>query len=145
VTKDQTTEVVVDCVPYSGSIRVLVSPNAAIAAGVQWSLDGVDWHDHAELVEDLPVGGYTLEFTSVGDWTAPDPMAVTIQQDQILELVVRWTDASGSSGGAFACQANADFRGDRSTDYASILGDAMLAVALVFLVRRMRRSSFHGS
>jgi LPXTG-motif cell wall-anchored protein len=57
-----------------GSLEVILSPEAAVDAGGQWSIDGGStWYDSGfelSLEPDL----YTIEFSDVAGWITPDPI-----------------------------------------------------------------------
>ena len=62
----------------TGSLKVTITPEGAVAAGAKWSYDGGrTWHASGTI--SLPVGSYTVTFKKIPGWTAPASKKVTIQ------------------------------------------------------------------
>jgi hypothetical protein len=67
-------------VQQTGTLTVTISPQDAIDAGAQWSVDGVVWYgsgDEITLVLDI----YMVEFSLVSGWQNPGPVEVEIFDD----------------------------------------------------------------
>lgn len=65
----------------TGSVRVTLEPEEAAAVGARWRLSsGPDtaWRASGELVEDVPLGGYTVNFKSIRFWEPPTDVAVNV-------------------------------------------------------------------
>jgi len=74
----------------SGSLRVMISPQAAIDAVAQWRRTGTSiWRNSGYTENGIPVGQYTVEFSSISGWNAPANQIVQINNSQI-------TDAGGT-------------------------------------------------
>ncbi len=62
-----------------GSLKVTISPEGAVTAGAQWSINGgVTWHDSGATVTGLPVADYTVTYKTIPAWDAPAPVSVTV-------------------------------------------------------------------
>lgn len=62
----------------AGEFLIQISPPAAAAAGAQWSLDNVTWHNSGEPLTDVAPGSYTVSFSEPSGWTKPADQPVTI-------------------------------------------------------------------
>jgi len=69
-------------IPPTGSLKVTISPQAAINAGAQWQVDGGAWHTSEDTQSELSVGSHSLSFKEVTGWSKPDPQAVTVSANQ---------------------------------------------------------------
>lgn len=68
-----------------GSLRVTIEPAAARTAGARWRLtSGPDtgWKNSGAIVGNLPVGTYTVTFSTIAGWTRPPDANVTIIANQ---------------------------------------------------------------
>jgi len=66
----------------NGSLQVLISPAAAVAAGAQWQVDGGTFQTNGAIVADLPVGSHTLLFNNITGWVTPPAQTVEIASSQ---------------------------------------------------------------
>lgn len=73
-----TTTVTGAYIPPSGSLQVIISPQAAIDAGARWRVDGGTWHGSGETQPLLSVGYHTVEFSTLTGWTKPASRTVKI-------------------------------------------------------------------
>jgi len=67
-----------------GELRVMIEPSSEMGGVAQWRLtDGIDtdWHDSGWTIERLDAGSYTLEFSKVTGWFAPQTRTVDIQEE----------------------------------------------------------------
>ena len=71
---------------HTGSVRVLLGSDQAVAGGAQWCIDGGTWHDSAETVHEVLVGEHTLGYATISGWTAPTDEQVTVAEDQVTIL-----------------------------------------------------------
>jgi hypothetical protein len=56
----------------TGSLMVTISPVEAITAGAKWRRTGtITWRDSGSTESGIPVGSYTVEFSSIAGWTKP--------------------------------------------------------------------------
>lgn len=60
------------------SLRVMLLPDAAIAGGAQWNLDGGAWQNSGVSLQGLDAGEHTVMFKEVAGWTSPDSLALTL-------------------------------------------------------------------
>jgi hypothetical protein len=59
---------------YKGALTVTLAPAQAVAQGAMWSLDsGASWLSSG-FTTNLPPGIYTVTFSSLSGWTAPDAL-----------------------------------------------------------------------
>ena len=65
-------------VQQSGSLKVTISPAAAVSAGAMWSVDGEAWQASGSTVPNLSVGSHTVVFSSVQGWYTPSSRSVII-------------------------------------------------------------------
>jgi hypothetical protein len=61
----------------TGTLTVLLYPNAAINAGAQWQVDGGAWYNLNSNVT-LSTGAHQVAFKQIQGWTAPAALTVTI-------------------------------------------------------------------
>ncbi|MHC4744769.1 MAG: chitobiase/beta-hexosaminidase C-terminal domain-containing protein, partial [Planctomycetota bacterium] len=83
-------------VEQKGSIKVDISPAAAVTAGAQWRLDGGDWQNSGTTLSDLPVGGYTLEFKDITGWDKPENETVQINDGALTPVARSYIQQTGS-------------------------------------------------
>ena len=63
----------------TGSVQVVLAPQAAIDAGAKWQVDADgNWHTNNETVSGLVVGSHTLSYTNLTGWIAPTNQTVQI-------------------------------------------------------------------
>jgi hypothetical protein len=61
-----------------GSLKVVISPQAAVDAGAAWRVDGGTWNCSGCVEDDVIAGNNTVEFSALAGWTAPPSQTVTI-------------------------------------------------------------------
>jgi hypothetical protein len=61
-----------------GSLRVSISPAAAITAGAKWEVAGGTPQSSEATVANLSAGDHTVSFTPISGWTTPADQTVTI-------------------------------------------------------------------
>ena len=66
----------------TGALVMQIVPSAAAQAGAQWRVDGGEWQDSAEIVQDLDVGSHAITFKEVSGWLTPPQQSVLIQSGQ---------------------------------------------------------------
>jgi subtilase family serine protease len=64
---------------YTGSLRVFISPAAAVAAGAQWQVDGGTLQNSGTALTNLAFGNHAVSFTSVSGWTSPANQTITVR------------------------------------------------------------------
>ena len=71
----------------TGSLRVTLEPAAARDAGAQWRRANTNpWFDSGTTETGIPVGGQTVEFKAISNWTAPSNAAVSIRAGETKSL-----------------------------------------------------------
>jgi hypothetical protein len=77
----------------NGSLRVILDPPTAIAAGAQWRLDGGIWLDGGTTVSNISVGAHLIDFKPAAGWDAPASESVTMLEAGSLTLTRSYTPA----------------------------------------------------
>ena len=65
------------CPKKEGSLTVNLSPEEAVAAGGQWSVDNGDWQNSGATVTGLAEGDHTVTLKDITGWSTPRPRTVT--------------------------------------------------------------------
>jgi len=78
--------------PPTSSLKVSITPTAAVSAGAKWRVDGGDWQDSGTTLTGLSITTKTVEFIDVYGWTKPASQAVTIIQDELSEVSAAYTE-----------------------------------------------------
>jgi YD repeat-containing protein len=79
VSAGQFTTVTGNYTPQTGSLKVTITPQDAVTAGAQWSVDGgKTWQASGTTVANVPVGSCTITFKDVPGWITPTAVNVTI-------------------------------------------------------------------
>lgn len=78
--------------PPTSSLKVSITPTAAVSAGAKWRVDGGDWQDSGTTLTGLSITTKTVEFIDVYGWTKPASQAVTIIQDELSEVSASYTE-----------------------------------------------------
>jgi hypothetical protein len=68
-------------VQQKGSLKVTISPQAAIDAGAQWRADAGDWCDGGYTQSNIPVGLHTVEYKTLSGWAKPISQPVQINKN----------------------------------------------------------------
>ena len=63
----------------TGSLKVNLTPETAVAAGARWRVDGGAWRKCGAVVKNLAAGEHTVIFKSVPGWLTPAKQTVTIE------------------------------------------------------------------
>ncbi|MDI6797103.1 MAG: hypothetical protein QMD09_09160, partial [Desulfatibacillaceae bacterium] len=66
----------------TGSLSVTIEPAGARAAGAQWRIDGGEWQNSGDTIDELPLGDYTVQFKAVDGWNAPADQELAVLEDQ---------------------------------------------------------------
>jgi len=85
----------------TGSLRVTISPQAAVNAGAQWRVKcGLgtwsSWYNSGYTKSGLPVGSYTVEYKDISGWTKPGNDTGTIYKNQTVTESGSYTPDTGS-------------------------------------------------
>jgi hypothetical protein len=65
-----------------GSLKVDLSPAAAVSAGARWQVDGGALQSSGVTLSGLVVGNHILSFTNVSGWSTPTSKTVTVTANQ---------------------------------------------------------------
>jgi hypothetical protein len=77
--------------PQTGALQATLSPPAAIAAGVQWSVDGGPPTDSGATLSGLIDGAHIVSFVPVAGWTAPTDVTVTVKHNSTVKASGKFT------------------------------------------------------
>ena len=77
----------------TGTLHVVIFPQAAVDDGAQWRVDGGSWRNSGGYVA-LDTGAYTVDFKAVTGWYTPQTETVTITDGQITEVTGTYTRVS---------------------------------------------------
>jgi hypothetical protein len=77
--------------PETGSVQALLSPPAAVAAGVRWSVDGGPPTNSGATLSNLMDGPHIVSFVPVVGWTAPADVSVTVKHSSIAKVSGKFT------------------------------------------------------
>ncbi|MCE5244317.1 MAG: C1 family peptidase [Desulfobacteraceae bacterium] len=80
----------------TGSLRVILSPAAAVTAGVKWQVDGGDWLDSGTTVPGLKVGKHTVSFISVFGYTTPATKTLNIANNKTTSMTAAYPMQTGA-------------------------------------------------
>jgi uncharacterized repeat protein (TIGR03803 family) len=94
----------------SGSLKVTISPTAAVSAGAMWNVDNGTWQASGATVSNLSVSMHTVAFKTIPGWTPPHNQTFNITNGQTTSLTgtyVQQTSISVTypSGGSFIAGA----------------------------------------
>ncbi|MCL5269726.1 MAG: SBBP repeat-containing protein [bacterium] len=74
-----------------GSLRVSITPLAAVAGGARWRRVGTSaWNESGEVEEFIPAGDYVIEFNDLMGWVKPANQTVSIVKDETATLNVTY-------------------------------------------------------
>ena len=76
----QTTSTIGTYIQQTGSLQVIIYPQAAVDAGAKWRVDAGSWRNSGETVSGLSVGLHAVEYNSVEGWIKPPNQQVQISQ-----------------------------------------------------------------
>nr|NIP55679.1 hypothetical protein [Phycisphaerae bacterium]NIR26632.1 hypothetical protein [Gammaproteobacteria bacterium]NIS54350.1 hypothetical protein [Phycisphaerae bacterium]NIX02161.1 hypothetical protein [Phycisphaerae bacterium] len=80
----------------TGSLRVIITPQAAVDANAQWRVDGGPWHDSNDIETDLAAGSHTVEFKPVFGFYEPNSKTVQINYAQTTNTIGTYVHQLGS-------------------------------------------------
>lgn len=93
----------------TGSLKVDISPAAAVSAGAQWRRTGTStWLDSGATESGIAVGSHTVEFKAVTDWNTPANKAVTITHNATTNSTGTYTAPPGDLTVTISPQAAID-------------------------------------
>lgn len=76
---------------FVDALNVTITPQGAIDAGAQWSIDGSDWYDSGEVLYGLAAGQHTLEFSDLAGWFEPADQIISIASGQVTSATGTYT------------------------------------------------------
>jgi major membrane immunogen (membrane-anchored lipoprotein) len=65
-------------VQQTGSLKVTITPAAAVSAGAMWNVDKGSWQTSGTTLSGITVGSHVVYFAPIVGWPAPAPVPVTI-------------------------------------------------------------------
>jgi hypothetical protein len=68
--------------PQTGSLEVTLTPSNAVAAGVEWQLDGGPFQTNGATLSGLTPGVYTIDFSTNSGYPTPANQTVTVTAHQ---------------------------------------------------------------
>ena len=82
---------------YGGSLKVNISPAAAVTAGAKWRRVGtMTWRNSGETESSIPAGTYTVEFKPISGWDAPTNKTFVITTGQTKTYTAVYSQQPGS-------------------------------------------------
>ncbi|HRV99944.1 MAG TPA: hypothetical protein P5201_15190, partial [Aminobacteriaceae bacterium] len=100
---------------HKGSLQVVINgPEDA-----RWTLDGKGSYTSGETVKDVVVGTYTLSFSHVNGWDAPQDFQITVAKDTLAKSESGYTRHLGSVTATIEGPADARWSLDGEGSYAS--------------------------
>ncbi len=85
-----------EAVPQTGSLKVTITPAAAVTAGARWRVDSGSWQESGETVSGLSTGTHTVSYKSTDGWNTPSNKSVTIKADQTTTASAYYDEKTGS-------------------------------------------------
>jgi len=80
----------------AGSLKVTITPTAAVSAGAKWKVDGGTWQKSGATVGKLSVGSHTVNFNTIAGWTSPASQPVNIVSGQTASAGGLYVQQTGS-------------------------------------------------
>ncbi|MGD0769947.1 MAG: IPT/TIG domain-containing protein [Tepidisphaeraceae bacterium] len=80
----------------TGNLQVAITPQAAIAAGAQWRVDGGNWLNSSATASGLSVGQHTIGFASVAGWVTPASQTIVVNDNQTTVINEAYSPPSGT-------------------------------------------------
>jgi uncharacterized repeat protein (TIGR03803 family) len=86
----------------SGSLKVTISPPAAVSAGAKWKVDEGSWQSSGHVVQNLSVGTHTVAFNNISSWITPAGQPVSIKNGQTAPATGTYVTFTGTWQGSWA-------------------------------------------
>ena len=83
-------------VVLKGSLKVTITPAAAVTAGARWRVDGGAWRTSGKTVSNLSVGTHTVSFKAVSGWKTPGDRKVTVSNGMVANAGGKYIQQKGS-------------------------------------------------
>jgi hypothetical protein len=80
----------------TGSLHVVIEPEAARWAAGQWRVDGGAWHASDETVPGLAAGQHTVSYKDISGWTKPSDAPVLVEFNEIVSVTGTYTAVTGT-------------------------------------------------
>jgi hypothetical protein len=93
----QTTTDDVSYVRQTGSLKVTITPAAAVSAGAMWNVDEGSWQTSGTTLSGITVGSHVVYFAAIVGWPAPAPVPVTISNGKTTSATGTYKLKSGGS------------------------------------------------
>jgi len=77
-----------------GSLKVNLTPQAAVTAGALWSIDNINWQDTGTTLSNLAPGRYTVEFSPVASYNTPTNQSATVKGGAVTTVTGAYTQTS---------------------------------------------------
>lgn len=117
----------------NASMRIHLTPQAAIDGGALWRVDSGSWLTNGALVVNLTPTNHVVEFASVPRFVTPLTLTVNLPQGELFEYTAVYTNIVGSlsaillPSGAIADGARWRYNGGGWIDSGTVIGDLPLA------------------
>jgi C1A family cysteine protease len=90
----------------TGALHVDLGPEAALAAGARWRVDGGAWQRSDSTVSGLAAGSHTINYQEISGYTAPADEAVNVTANQTLTVSAVYAANGGGSNLALASRGS---------------------------------------
>ncbi len=84
---------------HTGSVRGYIEPSGARTAGANWRLtSGPDagWKSSGTTISNVPVGNYTMTFSSISGWNKPSDKSVSVSKGSLTTKTGTYTATTGN-------------------------------------------------
>ena len=95
INDDLTTSTTGTYVP-TGSLQVILMPQAAVDAGAQWRVDGGNWNDSTYIKTGLSVGAHIIEYKPITGWNTPDNETIQINHAEVTTKLTTYISKQNS-------------------------------------------------
>ncbi len=90
--------VVQDTSADSGTVRAIITPASAVAAGARWRVvDYGNWQSSGASLSGFRTGYYQIQFKSISDWDVPASRRVRIVSGDVKQLSANYIQAAAST------------------------------------------------
>ena len=113
---------------YSGavvqttSLKVTISPAAAVSAGAMWNVDGGEWQASEATDSTISAGTHTVAFKPVSGWTAPASRTVTVSEGEAKSTKGTYVIQTGSLKVTLKPSTAVKGRGHVETGFGRVAG-----------------------
>jgi hypothetical protein len=123
-----------ESVQQTGSLEVIILPQAAIDDGAKWRVDFGIWRDSYDIATGLTAGFHMVEYKSIPNWTAPEYEDIQINDGQTTTIYRTYIRHTGSLHVTIlpqeAVDANAQWRVDGGIWHDSDYTEPNLVIGL---------------